>query len=65
MATWSHRVAELAEVLPVDFDDAEGISRLNSDWRLKDQGQALLILIASNLAVATANYDLSDREVAM
>jgi hypothetical protein len=33
VATRPLRVVELAEVLAVDFDDAEGIPRLNSDWR--------------------------------
>ncbi|KAF8476374.1 hypothetical protein DFH94DRAFT_804471 [Russula ochroleuca] len=37
------RVAELAEVLAVDFDDAEGIPKLNADWQWEDQEQALLI----------------------
>ena len=37
------RVAELAEVLAVDFDDAEGIPKFNADWRWDDQEQALLI----------------------
>ena len=29
-------VAELAEVLVVDFDNTEGIPRLNSDWRWEE-----------------------------
>ncbi|KAN0126398.1 hypothetical protein V8E52_000038, partial [Russula decolorans] len=33
VATRPLRVAELAEVLAVDFDDAEGIPRLKPDWR--------------------------------
>jgi hypothetical protein len=33
------RVEELAEVLAVDFDDAEGIPRLNPGWRLEDQNK--------------------------
>ena len=36
------RVGELAEVLAVDFGDAEGIPRLNPGWRWEDQEQALL-----------------------
>ena len=47
VATRPLRVAELAEVLAVDFDDAEGIPRLNSDWRWEDQEQALLIACSS------------------
>jgi Ankyrin repeats (3 copies)/Ankyrin repeats (many copies) len=45
------RVAELAEVLAVDFDDAEGIPKLNADWRWEDQEQALLIACSSLIAV--------------
>ena len=45
------RVAELAEVLAVDFDDAEGIPRLNSDWRWEDQEQGLLITCSSLIAI--------------
>ena len=30
-------VAELAEVLAVDFDDAEGIPKLKPDWQWEDQ----------------------------
>ena len=45
------RVAELAEVLAVDFDDAEGIPKLNADWRWEDQEQALLIACSSLIAI--------------
>ena len=45
------RVAELAEVLAVDFDDAEGIPKLNTDWRWDDQEQALLIACSSLIAI--------------
>ena len=48
------RVAELAEVLAVDFDDAEGIPKLNADWRWEDQEQALLIACSSLIAVVEA-----------
>jgi Ankyrin repeats (3 copies) len=44
-------VTELAEVLVVDFDDSEGIARLNADWRWEDQEQALLIACSSLIAV--------------
>jgi hypothetical protein len=30
------RVDELAEVLAVDFDDAEGMAKLNESWRWED-----------------------------
>ena len=45
------RVAELAEVLAVDFDDSKGVPRLNADWRWEDQEQALLIACSSLIAV--------------
>ena len=48
------RVAELSEVLAVDFNDAEGIPRLNADWRWNDQEQALLIACSSLIAVVEA-----------
>jgi hypothetical protein len=48
------RVAELAEVLAVDFDDAEGIPKLNADWRWEDQEQALLIACSSLIAIVEA-----------
>jgi Ankyrin repeats (3 copies) len=48
------RVAELAEVLAVDFNDAEGIPRLNSDWRWEDQEQALLIACSSLITIVEA-----------
>ena len=48
------RVAELAEVFAVDFDDAEGIPKLNADWRWEDQEQALLIACSSLIAIVGA-----------
>jgi hypothetical protein len=54
VATRPLRVAELAEVLAVDFDDAEGIPRLNSDWRWEDQEQALLIACSSLITIVKA-----------
>ena len=45
------RVAELAEVLAVDFDDAEGIPRLKPDWRWEDQELALLSACSSLIAI--------------
>jgi hypothetical protein len=58
VATRPPRVAELAEVLAVDFNDTEGIPRLNSDWRWEDQEQALLIACSSLTAIVKA----SDRD---
>ena len=45
------RVEELAEVLAVDFDDAEGIPKLKPNWRWEDQEQALLASCSSLIAV--------------
>ena len=56
------RVAELAEVLAVDYDDSEGIPRLNADWRWEDQEQALLIACSSLIAIIEAGDGHSDVE---
>ena len=48
------RVAELAEVLAVDFDDAEGVPRLKPDWRWEDQELALLSACSSLIAIVQA-----------
>jgi len=59
------RVAELAEVLAVDFDDAEGIPRLKPDWRWEEQELALLSACSSLIAVVQAGdieADDSDSE---
>ena len=45
------RVEELAEVLAVDFDDAEGVPKLKPSWRWEDQEQALLTSCSSLIAV--------------
>ena len=45
------RVQELAEVLAVDFDDVEGIPKLNPDWRWEDEEQALLTSCSSLIAI--------------
>jgi ankyrin repeat protein len=45
------RVAELAEVLAVDFDDDEGVTKLKPDWRWEDQEQALLIACSSLISI--------------
>jgi hypothetical protein len=44
-------VEELAEVLAVDFDDAEGIPKLNPNWRWEDQEQALFTSCSSLIAI--------------
>src|SRR6266705_2585062 len=54
VATRPLRVAELVEVVAVDFNDAEGIPRLNPDWRWEDQEQALLITRSSLIAIVEA-----------
>ena len=56
VATRPLRVAELAEVLAVDFDDAEGIPRLNPDWRWEDQEVALLSACSSLIAIVEAGH---------
>ena len=48
------RVEELAEVLAVDFDDAEGIPRLKQDWRWEEQELALLSPCSSLIAIVDA-----------
>jgi hypothetical protein len=48
------RVEELAEVLTVDFDDAEGIPRLKPDWRWEEQELALLSACSSLIAIVQA-----------
>jgi hypothetical protein len=49
-------VKELAEVLAVDFDDTEGIPKLNPDWRWEDEEQALLTSCSSLIAIVET-YD--------
>jgi ankyrin repeat protein len=45
------RIEELAEVLAVDFDDAEGIPKLKPDWRWDDHEQALLTSCSSLITI--------------
>ncbi|KAF8486727.1 hypothetical protein F5888DRAFT_1624592 [Russula emetica] len=45
------RVEELAEVLAIDFNDAEGIPKLNPSWRWEDQERALLTSCSSLIAI--------------
>ena len=51
VATRPLRVAELAEVLAVDFDDADGIPRLKPDWRWEEEELALLSACSSLIAI--------------
>ena len=44
-------VKELAEVLAVDLDDAEGIPKLKPDWRWEEQELALLSACSSLIAI--------------
>src|ERR1700740_3184670 len=44
-------VKELAEVLAVDFDDAEGIPKLKPNWRWEDEEQALLTSCSSLITI--------------
>jgi hypothetical protein len=44
-------VEELAEVLAIDFNDAEGIPKLNTSWRWEDQERALLTSCSSLIAI--------------
>src|SRR6266852_2986346 len=45
------KVEELAEVLAVDFDDVEGIPKLNPNWRWEDEEQAILTSCSSLIAI--------------
>ena len=49
------RVEELAEVLAVDFDDAQGIPRLKPDWRWEEQELALLSACSSLIVIVEAD----------
>jgi hypothetical protein len=44
-------VEELAEVLAVDFNDAEGIPKLKPSWRWENQEQAILTSCSSLIAI--------------
>ncbi|KAI0255528.1 hypothetical protein BJV78DRAFT_681434 [Lactifluus subvellereus] len=50
------RVEELAEVLAVDFDNAEGIPKLNPDWRWGDQEQSLQAACSSLIAIVDTGH---------
>ena len=49
------QVEELAEVLAVDYEDEEGIPRLNPNWCWEDQEQALLTSCSSLIAVVESD----------
>ncbi len=49
------RAEELAEVLAVDFDDAEGVPKLNTNWRWEDQEQALLSSCSSLITIVESD----------
>jgi len=53
------RIAELAEVLAVDFGTSSGgeTSKLNPDWRWEDQEQAVLSTCSSLIAVVGEDED--------
>ena len=51
---------ELAEVLALDFDDADGIPKLKSSWRWEDQEQALLSSCSSLITIV---YSVASRVV--
>jgi hypothetical protein len=57
-------VRELAEVLAVDFDDGEGIPKLNAEWRWEDHEQALLSSCSSLIAIVDGHrwYDDEDND---
>jgi ankyrin repeat protein len=62
-ATRPLRVEELAEVLAIDFDNAEGIPRLNPGWRWEDEEQALLFACSSLIVIVEGgDVEASDSE---
>jgi hypothetical protein len=53
-------VKELAEVLAVDFDVADGIPKLKTTWRWEDEEQALLSSCSSLIAIVNIDHDDDD-----
>jgi hypothetical protein len=51
------QVAELAEVLAVDFEDTGGIPRLKPDWRWEEQELALLSACSSLITIVDFKAD--------
>ena len=56
-------VKELAEVLAVDFDDAEGIPKLKTNWRWEDEEQALLTSCSGLITIVDHYWPYSRRVV--
>jgi len=56
------RVEELAEVLAIDFKDAEGMPKLNASWRWEDQEQALLSSCSSLVSIVDNGDGDDDRD---
>ena len=56
VAVWPLGVKELAEVLAVDFDDAEGIPKLKPNWRWEDQEKALLTSCSSLITIVETQF---------
>ena len=50
------RVEELAEVLAVDFDNADANPKLNPKWRWEDEEQALLTSCSSLIAIVESGF---------
>src|SRR5260370_26772296 len=78
-ATWDHahrllqcltvavrplRVAELAEVLAIDFGTTtgEGTSKLNTDWRWEDHQEAVLSACSSLISIVNNDDNDSDSD---
>src|SRR5258707_9389280 len=57
------RVAELAEVLAIDFGTAarEETSKLNMDWRWEDHEEAVLSACSSLISIVNDDHDDDDR----
>jgi hypothetical protein len=49
-------VEGLAEILAIDFGDAEGIPKLNPGWRWEDQEPALLSSCSSLFAIVDTSH---------
>ena len=61
-ATQPLRVEELAEVLAVDFNSADGIPKLKPNWRWEDQEQALLSLCSSLISIVHGDSNDHDHD---
>jgi hypothetical protein len=56
VSIWPLRIEELAEFLAIDFDNTEGIPKLNPDWRWEDQEQSLRAACSSLIAIVNTGY---------